>query len=167
MSRKDLSGNKDVLKLISSDDILGKDVIDLEGSQIGIVDVVHIDPINLEFAGVSVDGGFMKNGITIGKKYIDKITSHALFLNIRPAFALRGMLVFDINGALVGKVKDVELLQRQNVIKQLVVSQGFFNKRRISGELVNSVGHNIFLSVTLDDLKKVTDKSEEKNEETK
>jgi len=152
MSRNDLSGNRDVLKLISSDDILGKDVVDIEGSRIGIVNVVHIDPKNLDFAGISVDGGFLKSGITIGKRYIDKITPHALFLNIRPSFAMRGMLVFDSAGALVGKVKDVELLQRQNVIKEIIVSHGFFARLRISGEFIDRVGHNIFLNVAREKL---------------
>ena len=162
MFRNDLSGNKDVLKLISSDDILGKDVIDLEGSRLGAVDVVHIDPKNLEFAGISVDGGFMKSGITVGKRYIDKITPHALFLNIRPAFAMRGMLVFDNHGALVGKVKDVELLQRQNVIKEMVVSQGLFGKQHIPGELIDRVGQNIFLSVTRVELAAMLQREENK-----
>ena len=159
MFRNDLSGSKDVLKLISSDDILGKDVIDLEGSQIGIVDVVHIDPLNLEFAGISIDGGFLKNGVTVGKRYIDKITPHALFLNIRPAFALRGMLVFDSQGALVGKVKDIELLQSQNVIKELVVSQGLLGKQKIAGQLIARVGHNILLKVTRLELMQIMQKN--------
>ena len=162
MSRNDLSGNKEISSLISSDDILGKDVIDLEGSQIGIVDVVHIDPLNLEFAGISVDGGFLKNGVTVGKEYIDKITPHALFLNIRPAFALRGMLVFDNQGALVGKVKDIELLQSKNVIKELVVSQGLLTKQNVPGEFIARVGHNILLNVSRLELMQRTQKNEAK-----
>jgi sporulation protein YlmC with PRC-barrel domain len=148
MSRNDLSGANDKLKLISSDDILGKDVIDVDGSNIGIVDVVHIDPDNLDFAAISVDEGFLRSGLTVGKRYIQRITPHALFLNIRPAFAMRGMLVFDSMGALVGKVKDIELVQRQNVIKELVVSHGLFGKQMVPGELIAKVGHNIFLNVT-------------------
>lgn len=51
-------------------------------------------------------------------------------------------------GALVGKVKDIELVQRQNVIKELVVSHGLFGKQMVPGELIAKVGHNIFLNVT-------------------
>ena len=47
-------------KAITSDDLLGKDVIDLGGKFIGISEKVLIDPDSLDFIGIGVDKGFGK-----------------------------------------------------------------------------------------------------------
>ena len=155
MFRKNLSGSKNIEnKTISSDDILGKEVFDAEGSSVGIVDIIHIDPIKLDFVGISVDEGFMRQGLVIGKGYIRRITKHAVFLNVMPAFATRGMLVFDKKGRYIGKVKDVVLWQNRNVIQQLFISNGLFKTQSISGDLIATVGQNILLKISREELTK-------------
>ena len=152
MFRKDLSGSKSLLlKTITSDDVLGKEVIDIEGSAVGIVDIVHIDPIKLQFVGISIDEGFLKRGLVIGKQYIQKITPHALFLNIRPAFAMRGMLVFDTHGKLIGKVADVVLWRNRNIIQDIIISTSWFKRKSVTGNYIGKVGQNIFLNITKED----------------
>ena len=161
MFRKDLSGARNLDSAISSDDILGKEVIDAQGASVGIVDIVHIDPRKLDFVGLSVDEGLFRRGLVIGKGYIKKISSHAIFLNVMPAFAARGLIVFDKDGKYIGVVKDVVLWQNRNVIRELVVSPGIFRKIKIPGNFVASIGQNIFLKTSreeLDNIAKVEDK---------
>ena len=61
---------KDVLmeelsETITSDDILGKEVIDAEGGFVGVVENVIIDPENVEIIGISIDNGLLKKGLLV------------------------------------------------------------------------------------------------------
>lgn len=137
---------EELARSITSDDILGKDVIDPDGAFIGIVEKVHIDAQTLDFIGVSVDKGLLKKGLVIGKDYIHSITSHAVFLKIRPTYNLKGMIVFDIEGKKLGTVTDVVLQFRANKLKSLVVRSGIMAKKEIPSSWIKSVGDNIFLN---------------------
>ncbi len=140
---------------ITSDDILGKDVIDPAGEFLGIVEQVHIDPSNLDTLGVSIDKGIFKKGLVIGKQYIDRITSHAVFLNIRPAFNLRGMTVYDVEGARVGTVTQIGLVGHTNNLNEIVIKVGFMKKPiHVPAEYVARVGHHVFLNVPKKTLEK-------------
>lgn len=152
MSRKELSGAHLLKDTISSDDLLGKEVFDSTGALTGIIDIVHLDPKKLAFVGISIDEGFLKRGLTVGKDYIARIAAGAVFLTIRPVFVVRGMRVFDSAGRSVGKVKDVRLVESKNIIHELVVSRGWFRSITIPGTFVKRVGENVFLSVSRDEL---------------
>ncbi len=154
MSRNDLSGVTPLSHTISSDDLLGKEVFDIAGASAGIIDIVHIDPQKLEFVGISIDEGFLKRGIIVGKEYIERIGSRAVFLNIRPVFATRGMHVFDVEGREIGKVRNVTLVQNKNIIESLQISQGLFKHITIPGSYIKRIGENIFLSVSREALQK-------------
>ena len=69
MPQKSISG-KDLNEAVTSDDILGKDVIDADGKFIGVTEKVFIHPNNLDFIGIEVDKGFLRKGLSIGKDYI-------------------------------------------------------------------------------------------------
>lgn len=137
---------------ITSEDILGKDVLDADGVSIGVVDRLYLNPDGIEILGISVDKGFLRDGLVIGTRHIEEITLHAVFLNIRPAFRLHGAHVFDCDGELVGSIKEVALNQEQNQIQELVVKPRFKKSFAINGSLIERVEENVFLSCYKNDL---------------
>jgi len=148
MRHQNISGYQDISKTITSDDVLGKDVIDSEGDFIGIVENLHISPEHFEVIGISVDKGFLKKGLFIGKGYIKRITPHAIFLSIRPAFSIKGMAVFDKEGKKIGIVKEVILTGTKNQIKNLKIRSGILRREAdVSAEQIDSIGHSVFLNV--------------------
>ena len=149
MSKESISG-KSLERSITSEDILGKDVIDKEGKFIGVVEKVLIDPIKMEFIGIEIDKGFLKNGFSVGKSYLEKLTEEAVFLKIRIVYEIRGMKVFDKIGEELGKVYKIELVGNKNQLKKIYVKKGWFifkNTLEISPDLIETMGHNIILSV--------------------
>lgn len=137
---------------ITSDDIVGKDVIDSDGEFIGVVEMLHIDPLAVEVIGISIDKGFLKKGLVIGKDYIERVASHAVFLKIRPAYKLKGMQVFDSNGENIGIVVKVNLYEKKNELVSLVV-RSFKKEIVIPSEVIKNVGFNVLLKDKKDDLK--------------
>ena len=147
MQSKSISG-KNLNRTITSDDILGKEVIDLDGRFIGVVEKVLIDPIDLDFIGIDVDKGFLKKGLSIGKNYIDRISDAAIFLKIRVVYGIKGMTVFDKIGAKVGVVSDIELLGNRNKIKNIYIRRGVIKKDLTApAEFIEIIGHNVILSI--------------------
>ncbi len=147
---RNISG-KDLSKVITSEDILGKDVIDSDGRFIGVVDKVLIDPRLFDFVGISLDKGFLRRGLSIGKNYIQKITDHAVFLKIRVAYELKGMAVFDKDGKRIGKVVALELAGHTNKITHLIISTPLASLIReftIPFKHVKNIGENIILAIT-------------------
>ena len=147
MSKRSISG-KNLDRSITSDDILGKEVIDIDGRFIGVVEKVLIDPIDLEFVGIEVDKGFLKRGLSVGKNYIDKISDLAVFLKIRVIYEIKGMIVFDKMGAKIGTVSDIELQGEKNKLKRIYIRRGLIEKDLEAPiDFIDTMGHNIILSV--------------------
>lgn len=137
---------------ITSDDILGKDVIDSEGEFLGVVENIFIDPETVELAGISIDKGLLKNGLLIGKNYIKNIAPHAIFLKIQPAFNLKGMFVFDAEGKKIGIVHDVKLYGNKNEIENIIVKSSL-GEATISSKYIKNVGDNVFLNEKIENVK--------------
>jgi uncharacterized protein YrrD len=161
MANRNISG-KTLEGAITSDDILGKEVIDVDGRIIGIAEKIFIDSHKFNLIGIDIDKGVLKKGLTIGKNYIRKITPHAIFLNISVAYELKGMLVFDIDGAEVGKVIKVGLRGARNIIKDITVRRGMFGSLIIPRKHIDRIGGNIFLKVNVADLEPKKEVKEEK-----
>ena len=150
MSQKSISG-KNLSEAITSDDLLGKDVIDKDGKFIGITEKVFIDPNTMDFLGIEVDKGFLKKGLSIGKSYIERIATHAVFLNIKVAFELRGMDVFSSIGERIGRVSDIELAGNKNEIKSIRVKT-LGRDMTIQAGFIDRVGYGIFLNIRREEL---------------
>ena len=151
MSERSISGSN-LSKAITSEDILGKDVLDRAGDVIGVVEKVLIDPTTFSVLGISIDKGFLHKGLSIGKGYITKVTAHAVFLKIRVPYQLKGMKVFDADGVILGHVVAIELQTRTNRIGTLVVRPRFFvpgvtANLVIPATQIISTGDNIVLKV--------------------
>lgn len=156
MTQKSISG-RDLSKTLTSEDLLGKDVIDFDSTLIGVVEKVLIDPKTLDFVGISIDKGFLRKGITIGRNYIEEIKEHAVFLKIRVSYEVKGKLVFDSEGKVVGRVSSVDLYENMNKIVSLFVRRDniLFPGKEIviPSRYIRTIGENVMLSVRKEDLK--------------
>ncbi len=154
MPQKSISG-RDLSKTLTSEDLLGKEVIDFDGTFIGVIEKVLIDPNEMEFVGISIDKGFLKKGLTVGRSYIDKITENAVFLRIRVSYEVKGKIVFDKEGEVVGKVAGIELYENKNQIVSLIVRSNFLFGKPISipAKYITEIGENVMLNVSKSELK--------------
>ncbi len=150
MSQRSISG-KDLNEAVTSDDLLGKDVIDADGKFIGVAEKVFIHPSTLDFMGIEVDKGFLRRGLSIGKDYIERIAKHAVFLKIRVAFEIRGMNVFSRLGENLGKVTNVELIGYKNEIKAIQIKHEGKNVL-IPLNYIVKIGEGVFLNVSKEEL---------------
>ncbi|NOZ81400.1 MAG: PRC-barrel domain containing protein [DPANN group archaeon] len=156
MSKKRNSGDQDFEGTITSDDVLGKDVIDPDGAFLGIIEKLHIDPRTLEIVGITIDKGFLKKGLFIGRGYIQKITKFAVFLSIRPAYDVKGMAVFDTQGKKVGTVREVILVGQQNRIRSLIVQSRILRKHFIvPRDFIDTISRSVFLTCDKDVLERM------------
>lgn len=156
MTQKSISG-RNLSKTLTSEDLLGKDVIDFDSALIGVVEKVLIDPKTLDFVGISVDKGFLRKGITIGRNYIEEIKEHAVFLKIRVSYEVKGKLVFDSEGKVVGRVSSLDLYENMNKIVILIVKRHsilFPGKEIIvPSRYIRTIGGNVMLSIRKEDLR--------------
>jgi len=155
MSKRNISG-RNLDKAITSDDILGKKVIDAEGNYVGISERILFDEAKMEFIGLGVDKGILSKGVLIGKNYINKITRHAIFLKIRILYEVKGMTVFDRCGRKVGVVSAVKLEGNKNNLKYLEVNLGAFRKNIIvNKELIENISDSVLLNIEKSNLIKL------------
>lgn len=139
---------------ITSDDVLGKDVIDAEGDFLGVVEMLHLDPNAVEVVGITIDKGFLRRGLVVGKDYIERVAPHAVFLKIRPAFKLKGMTVYDNQGEVIGIVVKPVLHGKKNQVEALVVRSSALKKDLvIPAEYIRTIGYNVLLNTARKELK--------------
>lgn len=132
---------------ITSEDVLGKDVIDSNGVFLGVSDKLYIEPKTLRVLGISVDKGFLRNGMIIATPYIREVAKHAIFLNIQPLFLLKGKEVFGCHGGKVGKVTAVESVGDTNDVAAIMVGRS-----RIPMRDIDVIGKNIILTIPAKDV---------------
>ena len=149
MPQKIIAG-KDISKTVTSEDILGQEVIDFDGGFIGVVDKVLIDPKSLDFVGISIDKGFLRRGLTLGKQYIAKITSHAVFLKIKVAYDLKGKIVFDNQGHQLGRISSIELQGNKNKVVNVFLKSNPLSTKEINIPVsyIKNMGDNVMLNVS-------------------
>ena len=130
---------------ITSDDILGKDVIDTNGNFLGVVDKLFLSPELIEVAALSIDKGFLAKGLVVSKKYIERVSKYAVFLNITPLFLLMQKKVYTSTGHYVGIVSAVKQNEgKTNQLDCLIVTYKS-NRKEISADKIAQVGKNIVL----------------------
>ncbi len=88
--------------------IRGMDVYDADGESFGHVHDIEINKTTLNPTKLIIHKGFFGEYMRINLKYIDKITSEAIYLWISPAKNLLGTRVIDAEGDEMGKVKEAE-----------------------------------------------------------
>lgn len=137
---------------ITSDDILGKDVIDIKGNYIGILSKLHIDKETKKITGITADGGFGRPYIFIGEKLIVNFGIDSVFIRHSPRSIYLRKYVFDCQGEYIGKVKDVKLSNKTKDVEFIQVKEGLFNRVNISNSQIKVLGNNIILNIKKKDI---------------
>jgi sporulation protein YlmC with PRC-barrel domain len=132
--------------IITSDDILGKDVIDTDGEVIGVSTKIHIDNKNKQIVGLTIDQGFMKPDLYIGLGYVRTFGVDTIMLSTSPKSKIRGLKVLDNSGEKIGWVIDVMSVGKTNKIKGVKIKQKTFSKPfMIQSKDIEEVGYSIIL----------------------
>ena len=158
MSQQRSISGSDLDDAVTSDDILGKEVIDVDGRFIGIAEKVFIHPKTLDFVGISVDKGIIRKSLSIGKDYIEKIASKAVFLNISVSYEIKGLKVFDKDGKDLGRVKKVLLKGSENTIESILIAQGLGREISVSAKDIDRIGYNVILKTTKQEISEMQQK---------
>lgn len=146
---------------ITSEDVLGKDVIDPRGTFIGVTDKLLLSPETMEVLAISVDKGFLKKGLVIGIGHIKQVTPHAVLLATTPASQIRGMAVFCSEGTKAGTVESVVLEENSNAIQFLRVKTGTFGGHiSIPQTAIEYIESNVMLNTNPEELKYVLKQQE-------
>ncbi|PLW80560.1 hypothetical protein C0585_01885 [Candidatus Woesearchaeota archaeon] len=131
--------------IITSDDILGKDVVDAQGEILGVIQILHIDKNTKSIVGITVDQGFMKPDLFIGLEYIQQFGVDTVFLNTFPKDKIKGMKVLDSNGKQIGTVTELEY-SSGNELKSIRVKKGMMKDlENIPVSKIKEIGHNVIL----------------------
>jgi len=142
------------MKTITSDDILGKEVVDIDGGIIGVTQQLIIDKTSKKIKGVLVDQGFMKPDIYIGINLIKNFGVDAVFLNKSPIKKLKGLEVFDKDGKKVGLVDSIE--EKRNKLESIIIKKSSLSsKYHIKKNKIKTIGFSIILSEKESQLKKI------------
>jgi len=126
-------------KIITSDDILGKDAVDPDGQILGVITKMHVDKNSKTITGITIDEGFMKPDLFIGINYVKNFGVDAVFLSRIPPDKYVGLTVFDSKGKVVGKVKRV--LSKRQRISAIQIKKGNI----ISASDIQEIAENVIL----------------------
>ena len=107
------------IKIITSDDILGKEAVDPEGTILGVITKVHIDKKSMKVTGITIDMGLLKPDLFVGAKYLRHLGSDAVLLKKVPHDKYKGLRVLTEGGELIGKVKHIVTDKKR--IKEFVI----------------------------------------------
>jgi sporulation protein YlmC with PRC-barrel domain len=134
-------------KIITSDDILGKEAVDPDGEILGIVMKLHIDKESKRLIGITIDQGFMKPDLFIGMQYVKNFGVDSVFLNRVPVTKFKGLDVITSNGKLVGKVKDIKA--KRHKVQEIIVARKGVNLSRewlvIAASDIEEIGESVVL----------------------
>lgn len=153
--------------IITSDDILGKDVIDSDGEIVGVSTKIHIDNKNQQIIGLTIDQGFMKPDLYIGLEYIRTFGVDSILLNTSPKSKVRGLNVLDSYGKKIGYAIDVISVGKTNRFKGVVVKEKAISKAfMVKSSDIKEIGYSVILKndwvkVLLDNKKEKQQKENE------
>ena len=133
-------------EIITSDDILGKDVLDIDAEIIGNVQQLKIDTKTKTIVGIIVDQGFMKPDIYIGLDYVKHFGVDAILLSESPKPKIKGLDIYDKKGKRIGFVFDIEENKKKNRLAAIIMKKTQFGKQfRIPSRSIKTIGFNIIL----------------------
>lgn len=108
--------------MITTDDILGKDVIDPDGDILGVVLTVHVDETACDVTGLTIDQGFGEPHLYVGVNHVDRFGVDAIFLENRPMANLGGEDVYTESGEYLGEVTSVNVVEDDDHV--LIIDDG-------------------------------------------
>ncbi|MEM2760634.1 MAG: PRC-barrel domain-containing protein [Nitrososphaerales archaeon] len=131
----------------------GMKVIDTDGEKFGVVQEVHIDPINLTIMGLMVRKGFKT--VLVQKDFVERIGKGCVMLRTQPV--IESMEVLDINGEKVGKVSHVFRNETTKMIELIEINTGFACKPlKIPQHEIHGLGKKVVLKHTKEEYAKNT-----------
>ena len=133
--------NKDI---ITSDEILGKEVVNSEGEIKGVVQKIHIDKRTKEIMGITVDEGFMKPDLFIGVENIKLFGLDAVFMNTASDMKFKGLKIIDNQGHIVGTVVDIIRSSKTGKIEE-VTAKNKTSTYTIQAKEIKSINENVLL----------------------
>lgn len=135
--------------IITSDDILGKDVIDTDGQVLGVAQQLRIDKGSKKILGIIVDQGFMKADLFVGLQFISNFGVDTVFLNTTPKPKLKGLKVYGRFGEKAGYIFNVE--EENNELLAIYVRRFIFGKcYKISSKEIMTIGYSVILKNSLE-----------------
>ena len=129
--------------IITSDDILGKSVVDAQGEVLGVTQKIHIDKELKQIVGITIDQGFMRPDLFVGLECIAQFGIDTIFLNTYPRDKVVGMEVINSIGKLLGHVVSIEY-KGKNRIKSIKVKLGS-NETVYTSNKIREIGYNVVL----------------------
>lgn len=132
-------------EIITSDDILGKEAIDPDGSVLGVVTKVHIDNHDRKVVGITIDMGFTKPDLYVGINNVRNFGEDAILLKTVPAPKFKGINVLTPEGKKIGKV--VDIVMKNSHVEEFVVSKYSFVGKKILIKYsdIKEIGDSIIL----------------------
>lgn len=106
-------------QITTSDEILGKDVVDPNGAILGAMTKIHIDLDSKELIGITIDQGLFRPDLFVGIDFIDRFAVGVVFLNKVPTDTYKGLKVLTFEGKTIGVVNSVVVAS--GVLSELVV----------------------------------------------
>jgi len=126
-------------KIITSDDILGKDAVDPDGEVLGVVTKLHIDKKTKQITGITIDEGFMKPDLFVGIRHIKNFGIDSVFLSKVPTKKYIGLKVFDSEGRLIGRVK--KIISKRHKVNSIEIPKGI-----IPSSDIKEIGASVILN---------------------
>ncbi len=155
---------KDKKEFITSDDILGKDIIDARGHYIGVASQLHIDRRLKNITGISIDTGFNKPLAFVGVDLVTNFGVDAIYISHTPSSRYIGLDVYDKNGALIGRVKSARLRPEKATIMSFIVSLGILKNVELHLYMIKVLGRSIILNITKDEVMKIYHEQKSRSE---
>ena len=129
-------------------EILSQKVIAKDGSELGILSEMYIDPSDMKVAMIKVDKGIFREPYYVGSEFIDEMSPFGIILSITPAQEFKGKPVYDKKGKKIGNVSDVKTSSPTNELLMIIV------RNRLTGEMyrfnedeIERIGEGVLLHV--------------------
>jgi len=131
-------------KLTTADDFTGKKAVDREGVNFGRVKHIHINPETLAVSGVTIHQGFRKDYF-LPETFIEKFTDETLLLSTQPV--RRAVIVVDIDGHKLGRVKKLNRNPTTKELESMTVSSGLLSSKIVPVTEISGIGDKIILKL--------------------
>ena len=133
--------------------VLGKRVLAKNGSVVGKVKQVRLDPQHRNLQGVVVSRGLFRSSLYVSEEYISRLTPQAVILTINPACLMRGRVVVSSDGKRFGTVKEVSREQETNNVVVYLVKRYLFWVYELPADEVAKANRSLVLKKTYEQAK--------------
>ena len=140
--RIDANQAKDTLQ---TKQLIGKEIRSRDGSVVGKVYSLMIDPHDLSVQGITAYKGMFASDYYIGKEYIESITKDGIMLNIVPKQYFKDKAIIDAGGRHVGTVRHIETIDASNDLFRMMISDRQDKDMTINEHLIDEIGEEILL----------------------